>query len=73
MLSAVVSGWGLGYYGALGSAACLAVALATFVTVVILINLWKLRFRFGPDEWLLRSLVELRWLSLARPVRNDPV
>ncbi|MCA0417548.1 MAG: DUF418 domain-containing protein [Proteobacteria bacterium] len=73
ILSAVVSGWGLGYYGALGPAACLAVALATFVLVATLINLWKLRFRFGPDEWLLRSLVELRWQPLSRPVRTDPV
>ncbi len=66
ILSAAASGWGLGYYGSLNAAACLGLALATFVLVMAITNLWKRRFRYGPDEWLLRSFVALRWQPMLR-------
>jgi uncharacterized protein len=65
LLGAVFYGWGLGKYGALGPAAVVAIAVATFLTVLVLINLWRLFFRYGPDEWLLRSFVDLQW----KPIR----
>ena len=65
LLGAVFYGWGLGKYGALGPAAVLAIAVATFLTVLVLLNLWRRFFRYGPDEWLLRSFVDLQW----KPIR----
>lgn len=67
LLGAVFYGWGLGKYGAFGPAAVLAIAVATFLTVLVLLNLWRRFFRYGPDEWLLRSFVDLQW----KPIRID--
>jgi len=46
--------YGLGYYGRLGSAACLGITLAIFGIQVVASRLWLERFRFGPLEWLWR-------------------
>jgi uncharacterized protein len=67
ILGAVFYGWGLGFYGSLGPAAVLAIGISTFLVVVVLLNIWRRFFRYGPDEWLLRSFVDLRW----KPIRND--
>jgi uncharacterized protein len=66
ILGAVFYGWGLGLYGALGPTAVAAVGLATFVAIVTALNLWQQWFRYGPDEWLLRSIADLEW----KPMRN---
>lgn len=67
ILGAVFYGWGLGLYGSLGPAAVLAIGMTTFVAVVVLLNVWRRFFRHGPDEWLLRSFIDLRW----KPLRNE--
>eukprot|EP01035_Chromulina_nebulosa_P026464 gene26464-34642_t len=67
LLGAVFYGWGLGQYGSLGAAAVMAIATATFLTIVLTLNVWRRCFRYGPDEWLLRSFVDLQW----KPLRND--
>jgi uncharacterized protein len=59
-------GWGLGLSGRLGSAACLAIAVAIYALQVIACRLWLARFRFGPVEWLWRTLVYGR----AQPMRR---
>lgn len=66
VLGAVFNGWGLGLYGMLGPAACLGIAVLTFAVVVIAIMLWKRRYRYGPEEWLLRSFVDLKWKKMRR-------
>lgn len=66
ILGAVFNGWGLGFYGTLGPAACLGIAVLTFVAVVITLWLWKRRFLYGPEEWLLRSFVDLEWQRMRR-------
>lgn len=48
--------YGLGYYGELGLSATLPLALAIFTAQVLLSRLWLGRFRFGPAEWVWRSL-----------------
>jgi uncharacterized protein len=53
----VFYGWGLGLAGEIGSAGCLAFALAIFALQIAASRLWLRRFRFGPAEWLWRTLV----------------
>lgn len=66
ILGAVFYGWGLGLYGQLGLAAVAGVAVLTFAVIVLVLNLWQRWFRYGPDEWLLRSFVDLKW----KPIRK---
>jgi uncharacterized protein len=42
--------------GKLGSAAQLGLALGIFAVQILLSHLWLSRFRFGPAEWVWRSL-----------------
>jgi len=62
-------GWGLGLSGQLGSAACLAIAVAIYAVQVAGCRLWLARFRFGPVEWLWRTLVYGR----AQPMRRAAI
>jgi uncharacterized protein len=62
-------GYGLGIMGKLGSAAQLAVALAIFALQMVLSHFWLARFRFGPAEWVTRSLT----YGKAQPMRRAPV
>lgn len=64
LLGAVFNGWGLGLYGRVGPAGCLGIGVLTFAAVMLAIILWKRRFRYGPEEWLLRSFVDLEWKPL---------
>lgn len=49
-------GYGLGLYGQIGPAVGLALTIAIFGLQVPLSNWWVERFRYGPAEWLWRSL-----------------
>lgn len=49
-------GYGLGLYGKIGSAVGLMVAIAIFGFQTAASRWWLTRFRFGPIEWLWRSL-----------------
>jgi uncharacterized protein len=62
-------GYGLGWMNTLGSAAQFAVALAVFALQVGFSHLWLARFRFGPVEWVTRSLTYGR----AQPMRRGSV
>lgn len=61
ILAFVFGGWGLGLFGQVGAAACIAIGMAVYGTLIALFSLWKRVFRYGPDEWLLRSWIDLRW------------
>jgi uncharacterized protein len=52
----IFHGYGLGLYGQIGPAAGLALTFAIFGLQIPLSNWWVKRFRFGPFEWLWRSL-----------------
>jgi uncharacterized protein len=52
----VLYGFGFGLLDALGATLCLALALVTFAMQVLFSNWWVRRFRFGPMEWIWRSL-----------------
>ena len=58
-------GWGLGLVGRLPPSRCLLLTLGVFAVQMGLSHLWLARFRFGPVEWLWRSLTYGR----AQPMR----
>lgn len=49
-------GFGLGLLNTLGATTCLVIAVLTFAAQIWLSSWWLSRFRFGPAEWLWRSL-----------------
>jgi uncharacterized protein len=53
-------GYGLGWFGRVGPAAGGALAIAIYALQVPLSVWWLRHFRFGPVEWLWRSLTYLR-------------
>ncbi len=64
----IYDGWGLGLVGKMPPSRCVAVSLAVFALQVPLSHWWLSRFRFGPAEWLWRSLTYGR----AQPMRLSP-
>ena len=62
-------GHGLGLYGRVERTGQVAIVLAVWVVQLIVSTLWLRRFRFGPAEWLWRSLTyrELQPLRRAAP------
>lgn len=62
-------GYGLGLMGKLSSAAQIALTLALFALQIVFSHLWLTRFRFGPAEWLTRSLT----YGKAQPMRRASV
>jgi uncharacterized protein len=61
LLAFVFGGWGLGLFGQVSVAECIAVGIAVYALLVALFTAWKRIFRYGPDEWLLRSWVDLEF------------
>jgi uncharacterized protein len=61
-------GFGLGLIGKMGSLACLSLMFGLFWVQVGVSHLWLARFRFGPAEWLWRSLTYGR----LQPMRLGP-
>jgi uncharacterized protein len=53
---ALFYGIGLGFGGQVGPTLFLPIAVAIFAAQVLLSFVWLRRFRFGPMEWLWRSL-----------------
>jgi uncharacterized protein len=73
LLQSVVSiclydGWGLGLVGRLPPSRCVALTLAVFALQIPFSHWWLSRFRFGPAEWLWRSLT----YGQAQPMRPVP-
>ena len=62
----VFYGIGLGLLGKLGVAASIGLSIAFYVAQLFLARWWMTGFRFGPVEWLWRSLTDLR----AHPMRH---
>ena len=49
-------GHGLGYYGSIDRLGQFGVVVGVWVVQLILSPLWLQRYRFGPTEWIWRSL-----------------
>lgn len=56
VLSFVFYGYGFGLFGRVGPAAGLAMACALYAVQLAISVVWLRRYRFGPFEWLWRSL-----------------
>jgi uncharacterized protein len=60
-------GYGLGFINKLGPEACVAYCLAVFSVQLVRSHLCLSRLRFGPAEWVWRSLT----YGKAQPMRRD--
>jgi uncharacterized protein len=70
LLATLFCGWGFGFYQSLGAAPVLAIGVTTWLVVVAVIKLWRIQFRYGPDEWLLRSITDLQWKPFLNAIRK---
>lgn len=57
IFSSVFYGYGLGLFGRLGAASTLAFGVAVYVAQVLFSKWWLGRYRYGPVEWLWRTLM----------------
>jgi uncharacterized protein len=64
VFSAIFFGWGLGLYGKLGPAMALLIGVAVYVGQMFFSAWWLGRFRYGPLEWLWRTLMYGRMQTL---------
>lgn len=64
----IMTGVGLGAAGRFGAAVCLAISIVLFACQIVMSAWWLRRFRFGPVEWLWRSLTYGR----AQTMRVEP-
>jgi uncharacterized protein len=71
VLSLLFYGYGLGLYGRLGSAAGAGIGLALYAAQVAFSCAWLRRYRFGPVEWLWRSLTYGRAQPMDRRGGDD--
>ncbi len=61
-------GYGLGYFGRLGAAHTLLIGLAVYTMQIVLSTWWLTRFRYGPLEWLWRTLMYGQRQAMRRPL-----
>src|SRR5262249_6966027 len=66
IFSVLFYGFGFGLFGRLGPAVAALLGLGTFAVQLVASDWWLLRFRFGPVEWLWRSLTYGRWQPMKR-------
>ena len=63
----IYNGWGLGLIGTLPPSRIVVICCVVFAGQVVFSHLWLARFRFGPAEWLWRSLTYGRAQTMRRP------
>lgn len=59
-------GWGLGYFGQLSRSELVPIVLGVWALQLIISPLWLSKFRFGPMEWVWRSLTYLKPAPMRR-------
>jgi uncharacterized protein len=64
MFTTLFYGYGFGQVFRLGPATVTVWAVVIFAVQIVVCQLWLRRFRFGPVEWLWRSLTYLKWQPL---------
>lgn len=66
ILGFVFLGYGLGQFGRLAATPALLLGVALYVSQVMFSGLWLQRYRFGPLEWLWRTLMYGKAQPMAR-------
>jgi len=66
-------GYGFGWYNHLRPLAGVGLCVAIFLAQMGASSLWLHRFRYGPAEWLWRSLTYQRRLPMRAPTQNTPL
>jgi uncharacterized protein len=61
-------GYGLGQFGRMDATTALTIGVAVYITQVLLSTWWLRHYRFGPIEWLWRTLM----YGVAQPMRTAP-
>jgi uncharacterized protein len=64
-------GYGLGWFGRVPRAAQLALALGLWLVNLAVSSWWLRRFRFGPVEWLWRSMTYARRQPMRRAAATE--
>jgi uncharacterized protein len=64
--SFIFYGYGLGLAGKISITAGLALTFAIYILQIFLSTWWLKRFRFGPMEWLWRSLTYKKWQPICK-------
>ncbi|MFI4915642.1 MAG: DUF418 domain-containing protein [Phycisphaerales bacterium JB060] len=62
-------GWGLGYFGQLSRSELLPIVLGVWTLQLIISTVWLWKFRFGPMEWVWRSLTYLKPAPMLKAAR----
>lgn len=52
--------WGLGMFGMSSQTMNVAIVLGVYMCQIVISNLWLSRFRFGPTEWLWRTITYMK-------------
>ncbi len=68
VMAYIMQHWGLGRFADFSRAQLLAMVFAIYAAQIVLSNLWMRVFRFGPTEWLWRTLTYLR----PQPILRSP-
>ncbi len=61
------TGVGFGLYGEVGPTLCVALAIVIFAAQIVVSQWWLARYRFGPAEWVWRSLTYADWQPMRTP------
>ena len=68
ILTFIFYGYGFGLFGRIGSASAACIGLVLYTLQIQCSVLWLARYRFGPFEWLWRSVAYWR----RQPIRRAP-
>ncbi|MGB5723857.1 MAG: DUF418 domain-containing protein [Parasphingorhabdus sp.] len=67
LMTFIFYGWGLGHYGSIGRAELYLFVLGAWALMLLWSQPWLMRYRYGPLEWLWRSLAK----GQAQPMQID--
>jgi uncharacterized protein len=68
LMTGLFYGWGLGWFGQLSRAELWLVVVPMWALMLAWSKPWLDRFRYGPLEWLWRSLTQWEWQPMTRAV-----
>lgn len=71
LMTFIFYGWGLGLYGTFGRAALWPLILAVCALMLVWSQAWLKRYRYGPLEWLWRSLSRGRVQPMLKTTKAD--